>query len=290
MTEQPTKEVAYILQLQWRRGTFATPTTETRRFTDLDSSIDLNDGFPIALSDTSMQVALAPRTASLAEAPDRVTLGLQDTSLISIAQGYAFQKITATVTKLEYDSSATLAPSMKVSTVASGRVIRAKLNPGGKDNLIELHIQNCKSDLSIPSGRILTPQCDLTFGGPICGVDVASLIVDATMVNVSGVNVTVTELGLGTVTDNPRHYWAQGAVYLDGLSIKIRKWEGSLDFQLAQLPPESWTAGTPQVVELVPGCRKTVADCRVFNNEDRFSGLGISIPDRHPIFERGTPV
>ena len=290
MSETPFKEQCLVVELEWRTGTFAAPTTNTVRFTDLDTDIVLDASGNTLTSDTSLKVEFPERTAGVEEESCRLTLGLRDTSLLNIAKGYAFQKVSCRIRRFEFNSE-TGTSSIAASSyrMFEGRVSSARINPQGQDNLIELFVDNCKKDLEVASGRRLVPQCDLAFGGPVCGVDLTPLVVSATINAVNGTTISITETVAGDITSNPQHYWKEGTVWVNGLEIKVRNWDGSLDMDLAQLPPEDWAALVPFSAEFIPGCRKVPFDCRQFNNEERFSGLGIAIPDRHPIFERGTP-
>lgn len=82
-------------------------------------------------------------------------------------------------------------------------------------------------------------------------------------------------------TDLSNLRWSNGYADLDGNRIKIRASLGNGQFDLRSVPPPSWEG---QAIILTPGCDKSVANCRYWNNESRFMGFGIGMPGANPIF------
>lgn len=77
--------------------------------------------------------------------------------------------------------------------------------------------------------------------------------------------------------------WAGGYVSVDGNKIKIRESRGSGVFDLRSAIPPSWVG---EEAIFTPGCDKTVAACRYWENEHRFMGFGIGMPGANPVFSQ----
>jgi len=163
-----------------------------------------------------------------------------------------------------------------------GRVAKVIKNQHGKEGSVVLICLPMKALLDVPLGLLCTQQCVWNFGGKGCNFDVAAERQIGTLTEIN-TDRTVTIPGLAPVAR--ANFWRQGYVTRNGLKIVIREWDPSVDtdrFLLRERPPAEWIG---QEVELTPGCDKSLGNCRDWDNEERFAGLGIAMPDYHPNIE-----
>lgn len=114
--------------------------------------------------------------------------------------------------------------------------------------------------LALPIGRVITPSCDATLGDARCTVDLGPLTVAGTIAErLSDVEYLVAE-----AEAQPEDFFGLGLMRLtsgtlSGLELEITEHAGQ-NIVLAEPPVELPAVG--DAVELVPGCRKRLAeDC-----------------------------
>ena len=170
--------------------------------------------------------------------------------------------------------------------VFKGDVIRAIRNPKGSTEIYQLSIAGEKYKLN--GKRLGIPMleiCDNTFGDPnTCKVQTNPISEVATITAIDDQTVTITGLSTQGVG-----YWTKGYVEAFDLRLRIQNWDSNQQFLLNRPPPtDQWLGASATVV---PGCDGTSAVCYGrWNNLSNFNGLGIRMPDYHPIMEnpRGT--
>lgn len=170
--------------------------------------------------------------------------------------------------------------------LTSGDLQVVSRNVEGNPDVISMQIANLKSQVDVPLGVPMTPDCANTFTVGRCQLSPAGLADSGTLTakdSSDGMIVTITGLGAQS-----GRYWHRGYVEVDGLRIGIRDWVDSdpTTFALVVEPPARWVG---VAVTVFPGCDKSLDTCRNrWNNEEHFNGLGIAIPAYHPVVESGS--
>lgn len=168
----------------------------------------------------------------------------------------------------------------------TGRVVKTRENPGGKPNLMRFLLKSRKSRLRISLGVPCNHHCVFTLFGRGC--QLAKIVRAVTVDNIDGRVATINTTSFTTPTSpggNVDFYWDRGYLEKDGLRIPIQSWSLTDPTQcyLRRRPPATWLGAS---VSAVPGCHKTIEDCRdVWDNEINFGGIGYAIPPYNPLFE-----
>lgn len=176
-------------------------------------------------------------------------------------------------------------------TFYRGRVLQLIRNKDGKPNLLGFKCQTVKSRLDQALGIPCNSHCSFTLFGPGCriagltqtphqkNVVIASAVGKTATINTAAFTAPTSPGG------NVDHFWDRGYLELDGLRISIRDWNISDPTQChvrKTIPPE-WVG---QTVRAVPGCHKTIEDCReVWDNEEAAGHFGYGMQDYNPLFE-----
>lgn len=159
-------------------------------------------------------------------------------------------------------------------------VSRATENPAGRTDLVELELRSLKSRLDVKLSLMADVTCNWTLGDSHCRKPLGPLQESGTLSAISDRLVTITGLPAKSAG-----YWELGTIKRLGYEISIRRWETGDVFELFNAPPDEWLN---QTVTLLPGCPGTLEVCRSrFDNERRFSGFGLAMPDYNPQFEIG---
>lgn len=157
---------------------------------------------------------------------------------------------------------------------------QATENPAGRADLIELALKSLKARLDVKLSLLADVTCNWTLGDRWCKVPLGPLQQVGTISAIDDTFVTISGLPA-----RPAGYWELGTIKRLGYEISIRQWETGDVFELFNSPPDEWVG---QTVTVLPGCPGTIEVCRsVYDNEHRFSGYGIDMPDYHPQFEVG---
>ena len=166
----------------------------------------------------------------------------------------------------------------------TGKVVRARRNPGGAQGLVELECSPWKNRLQGRAGIQCNAECANPFGGKLCGVPVDDHTEAGLITGVFRNRVTVSGL-----TSQPRRHWRRGYVTRNGLSIQIRDTDGQDTFNLAKIPPIEWRESSilGQASCVVrPGCDLLYGTCGdIWNNTSQFNGVGFASPLYNPVIE-----
>jgi len=168
-----------------------------------------------------------------------------------------------------------------------GELESGEINPEGKPGIVELRVTRCGGRIDRELGPIVSDLCWKRFGDfKNCGVDVEALKIVTTADAINRTRVTITDTA---ITGQVNFYWQTGSISRGDVRINIRAWESGSIFLLSEYPPQEWldliTNSPPLTVTLRPGCRKTLSDCRRYNNEGNFGGIGLRIPRRNILYE-----
>lgn len=204
--------------------------------------------------------------------------GLQE-FLEEISCGRPFPETSVRVMMLERD----LSGNSVLWHLFYGKSLRARRNPSGKPNVIQLEVGDLKTFLGKTAGIPQTPECEYQFGEQnTCQFPIATKTELATVTAIDQTVFTVS--GLAT---HAHPYWEEGSFYFNGVEIKILSWNGN-EFTLAQLAPRAWpdlvTLGQ-LIVTVSPGCNKKVSNCILWHNTVNWGGSGKAMVPYNPLFE-----
>ena len=284
------KSSCLVVEFIYTDGSLAAPTFNgDSRFTDLESPITgFSPGEPDAAPDPRITFKMPTMVPGMQEDRGVLTISAEHDLMRLMRREYTLPPITCRIYKYVFSSEA--GPSSigaQVMFLAEGVCASAK-TPRSKPGLLEITLSNLKYDARQPSGVVATPQCVWSFGDPkTCGVNVAALTETASLQVISANGFQVQVSGLTVPRPN---YWIAGYFYHEGVSLRIRDWDGANQFLLSQRVSYAMSqAALPLDIEARPGCRLTPGDCREYNNgtTEPFCGVGINIPAHNPLFEKG---
>lgn len=169
---------------------------------------------------------------------------------------------------------------VKRTIEARGEVSEILKNPSGQLGMSQFSVASLKNDARGSVSFTADIQCDLEWGGPVCGIDLKSKVATGTMTAATRGVVTIT----GLPAAQHQLYWHRGFVERNGVRIFVQEWKSAQPtrFVLVQRPPSEWVGKT---VRVAPGCDRLPTTCKLWNNENRFLGLGIAMPPYNPILE-----
>ena len=257
----------------------------TVRLTDAgeDLTTPLDGGQPY-IADPALEIEYGARKGGSTDETTKITISR---NLSVFADNISSGRAHAPVNVIIYEfSNAFESTKLKQGFAFPfvGRVVRARRNPGGVQSVVELECSPPKNRLQGRAGIQCNAECSNTFGRDLCGVDADSFNDSGTITGVYRNRVTIANL-----TPQPRRRWRRGYVSRNGLSIQIRDTNGTDTFDLAKVPPIEWREsaliGTASCI-VRPGCDLLYTTCRdIWENEERFNGLGYSTPAYNPIIE-----
>lgn len=166
-------------------------------------------------------------------------------------------------------------------TTFRGTILYVTRNDGGRSGIYRVAVQSAKGSLDIPLGLQLLPTCPWTLGDQItCKVVLSAYIETGTITAINGTTVTID--GLDDHDADPG-YWRGGDLYIDGLYISVRDWQGGTTFVLTRVPPDDWLN---RDVDVTPGCDKRVETCRNrYDAEENYAGIASEMPDTNAVTE-----
>lgn len=182
-----------------------------------------------------------------------------------------------------------------------GRVTRTIRNYQGRGNAVAFFALPAKSRLDVPMGLQCNHHCYARLFSPLCGLNISSFQEFGQIAAMDGKVITIT-------TPNPAlmsptspggrvdRFWERGYLEKDGLQIGVHIWVDTdpTHFVLRRRPPNSWLLAGASSIKFVPGCHKTIQDCReVWDNEEGqgsvtgggFAGYGFAMLPYNPLFE-----
>ncbi len=267
------------------------------RYVDEDEDVTFEGN--VYSAQPNFEIDLAAHTGFLEEDLTVVVMPLDSfTELLSNGQPHAKVSIRIVVV-LESDTPGS--PADQVLEMFKGTVTIAIRNYQRKAGRVGFKCATWKHDCARATGIPATKECAWRFQGYGCVVPdgvggFTSTVTPSspatqapTLLTISLNKVTVDAVAGAPFLDllgNPTNLFHRGFMEFDDLKIGIRKWATTtpLDFHMEKPPPDNWIG---QVVTLHQGCDKSVDTCfaRYLNNK-WFGGMGIRIPDYHPIFEQ----
>jgi len=202
-------------------------------------------------------------------------VGINDSSFLTrLSNHYPFSKVEVTVRELDIDLSTDSVSDVR--TLFTGLVYQATPMPlTGYMNII---FKGWKYYTDITAGLPCTEQCAWgVLGNRGCGASVVEE--EHTVAAVSSYTLTI----LGSLSDTRSFLFNKGYIEKEGARIKIKYHETGNTFQLSKPAPATWVGST---ITIYSGCDRQLSTCRdVYDNEERFMGLGVAMVDYNPFYE-----
>lgn len=255
-----------------------------RRYTDWGQDAVGHTSVP------DMKITLPPNTGSFGGQEAKIELPLNEfTSPIATQSCHS----PVYVSIVEYIRPLDGGPNATQLNFFKGRLQYSKKNYQGRRDTVMLTFLGVKSRLDVKLGLPGNHHCVWNLFGRGCGLIEATFARSGQIATIVGRTVTITTPNtLVTAPTSPGgnvdRYWERGYMRYQGLNISIHKWEltNPTVFVLKKTPPPTWLLAGATSIRLVPGCHKTIEDCRdVWDNEGQFMGFGYKVPTYNPIFE-----
>lgn len=180
----------------------------------------------------------------------------------------------------------------------TGRVTRTVANFQGRNDTLAFFALPIKSRLDVPMGLQCNHHCANRLFSAGCGLSQALHDLTGQIATMDGKEITISaNASITNPTapggDNSR-FWERGYLRKDGLRIGIHLWTiaDPTVFVLRRRPPSNWLLAGNNSIQFIPGCHKTIEDCRgVWDNEEGqggsggFAGYGFAMLPYNPIIE-----
>lgn len=192
---------------------------------------------------------------------------------------YEWAETTVDVLECDPDS-----PTSTLRHIYRGVVSQGIRNAEGRRGLARLMMSGPRAlwkDVRL--GLAMGHQCSHPgLGEGLCGYNLESNKQTGTItgMNIDGDPRRITASLSGANYSND--WFSNGKIVVDGLAIRIRSVDEAETgtFNLARLPPPTWQSASH---EAFPGCDLTIEQCRLFNQESNYRGLGGA--SYNPLFE-----
>lgn len=181
-----------------------------------------------------------------------------------------------------------------------GRITRTIKNYQGRNDTVGFFALPIKSRLDVPMGLQCNHHCAWALFSRGCALSKASNQQTGQIAAMDGKEITLSTPNASITApsapggDNSR-FWERGYLEREGLRIAIHIWSiaDPTIFVLRRRPPDSWLLAGSASITFVPGCHKTIEDCRdVWDNEQGnvvtgggFGGFGYAMLPYNPLFE-----
>lgn len=254
------------------------------------------------MSTPTMKVTLPANSGVLDDAPVQVEIPLEADAWLEaytedVAREFVFVEITEVTRPLEGGPQAT------TLILFRGLVTDSVRNWQG-DRIAMFECRSYKQRLDFPIAVAATHQCTWRLFGRGCLLNQTTFQRTGQLATIDGKVVTITTPNAAITSPtspggNTDRYWERGFLEKDGLQIPVMKWvkaEDATRFILRDVPPADWLLAGATSIRFVPGCHKTIEDCRdVWDNEQGvsgsvgggFNGIGYAMVPYNPLFEKG---
>jgi len=193
------------------------------------------------------------------------------------------------VTVQEVTLPIVIGESATILTLFTGKVSSTIRNEGGRANARLIKAKSWKQFFKVRMGMPADHQCPFMFGRIGCesgtvaggGPNPLGASPSRTISLIEGHKVTLSAV----LTPSFPTEFNKGYIEKDGIKIDIREFDGAVAadvLYLTRQPPTYWLG---EVVVVNPGCNKSIENCRLWNNEQNFGGVGYGIPAYNPNFE-----
>lgn len=239
---------------------------------------DITVGGATYLSEMTLDVKPGENHGGVEDKPWTVTMPAR-LPLDKLIRPYVWAPVTCTVEEMDPGDDT----SRRV--IWRGNVSKTIKNAAGFKRLVRAEVSGFKSLLQYPLGIQANQTCAWNLGDKNCCVNLTDKRVEATIESIE--NGTTLIVPTIAVPPGDANYWSFGEARIDGLGVTILDGsQGSGKLVLLELPPPEWIGS---LALFTPGCDKLIPTCRKrWNNEQRFGGFGVSIPDYNPLIGSAT--
>jgi hypothetical protein len=180
-------------------------------------------------------------------------------------------------------------------TLFIGRIMRTIRNYQGRSDSVTFFGMSAKSRLDVPWGIQCNHHCFWRLFGYGCLLSQAAHQKTGQIASIDG---KVVMISASASIENPTapggtntRFWERGFLEKGGLQIGVHIWNKNDDpkkFTLRRRPPNSWLLAGAASIKFVPGCHKTIEDCRaVWDNEEQNGSFGYAMLPYQPNYESG---
>lgn len=262
---EASEKVCLLVRMVWG--------SQTATYCSLDEPLSYNVGFgtEVFASLPKMAVEFPENHAGVKEKSGSITAPGVFPPFDAIKTGYPHAPVKVSIWSLGMDTGF-------LRKEFTGRLGKGRRSPNGRSGLMEMDLLTPKSRLvNLQVSMPCLYECANIFQGPVCGVDASAHNQAAVVTDIDTVTNSVTLNLLGLDND----IYARGTLSLDALDLLIQSVSGSV-VTLYRQPSPDWL-GLDCTIKA--GCRKRIQDCRYWNAEENFNGLGYSMPKKNPTFE-----
>jgi len=288
---KPNANRAVLLDIQWV-GTVTDP-SEQRTLYLTSNTEPLTVQNKSYAPEPSIEVSLPTFDGGVENKKATVRMTRSLTLLQKLSLGRAHQKVTMKVRQLTWDP--TDLSDNTVTTIWEGDIVAAEINPEGRAGAAEIQLTPCGGGMDRVINPICSDRCWKKFGdSKNCRVDRDALGETVRIDAINGLTVRITSATTPSIS--PANRWDGGDMNFGGARIKIRSWNSfnPTVFELGEYPPQEfmdvYTPGVSQAIDLVqirPGCDRSIQACRGYSNELNYGGIGLAMPLRNPNLEIG---
>lgn len=246
------------------------------------------------VSTPSMGIELPDNEATFEASECKILMPLDDFTFV-VASGLPHSPMFVQIEEVTAGLNIGDAGSRK--TLFRGRVTRTIKNFQGQNNIVAFFALPAKARINVAMGLQCNHHCSHRVFSRGCGLNINLHALTGQIDAMDGKVVTVSTATIIAPSapggDNSR-FWERGYLERDGLMIGIHIWKLSdpTTFVLRRRPPNSWLLAGTGSIKFVPGCHKTIEDCRdVWDNEQGQSGsggflaLGYAMLPYNPMFQ-----
>lgn len=286
---QSPEKTSYLLVVI-RHGDPSAPVYQ--RYTDFGSDVEGH------ISTPSMEVAIPDNNGTFEKSELKMLLPLDDFT-DPVSSGLPWSPMFISIDEVTLPTF--VGESGARRTLYKGRITRTIRNYQGAGNAVAFFALPAKARLDIPMGLQCNHHCFARLFSPLCGLNINSFAEPGEIASMDGKVITITTPNPALTTPTSPggrvdRFWERGYLEKDGLRIGVHLWTISdpTHFVLRRRPPDSWLGGGPSAIRFVPGCHKTIQDCReVWDNEDGqgpttgggFAGYGFAMLPYNPMYE-----
>ena len=127
-------------------------------------------------------------------------------------------------------------------------------------------LQSALTEFSEERGRLLEHDCSVVFGGPECGIDLATLALEAEVIALGSDYIEAS--GLTGFED--AHFDLGKVVFADGEEAFILRHDGN---RLTFFDPLIGARAVEDQITITPGCDLSFATCKAYGNADNYRGF-----------------
>lgn len=258
------------------------------RLADTHNNFNVQDAQEDTLTfspEPTLQVELPERNGSLEEDDATITLSSVSANIqpfLNMVSGRSHPTVTVEVVEYIIEDQSITLEATEWAYLFCGKVLSVEVNTDGAEGVFKLTCLNPKQRTEKALDSLALEKCRNDFAsGKVCKFNLTNALEAGTVMAASANEVTITGL-----PNKPPGYWQDGYVDFGGHRVHIKYWREGNDFVLNQAVPIYWEEAGSFPVQVAPGCNKNLQNCTSFAQTENFRGIGVEIPDHHPVFAK----